>query len=115
MLFAPGISRLHGNGISQLVDSDKILTACGNEIELPPPHDYNCFIYRNGIQYPALSLYMYASISNFQLRLSPNKAEKSNTSAKCLLGNANKFINFFFKYNFALVFDFSALLGDNLN
>jgi hypothetical protein len=65
---------------------------------------------------------------SFQLRLSPSKAEKSNTSAKGLLGIAEKLIIFLailsLSYStflaipskpFALVFDFSALLGDNLN
>ena len=43
--------------------------------------------------------------------------EKSNTSAKGLLGIAKKFINFLAipSKPFALVFDFSALLGNNLN
>ena len=56
-------------------------------------------------------------IQLFQLRLSPSKAEKSNTSAKGLLGIANKLMNFLAipSKSFALVFDFSALLGDNLN
>jgi hypothetical protein len=56
----------------------------------------------------------YTAISS---RWSPSKAEKSNTSAKGLLGIANKFINFLAipSKPFALVFDFSALLGDNLN
>jgi hypothetical protein len=46
-----------------------------------------------------------------------SKAEKSNTSAKCLLGIVNKFINFFAISSkpFAPVFDFSALLGNNLD
>jgi hypothetical protein len=37
----------------------------------------------------------------------PSKAERSNTSAKGLLGIAKKLMNF-------NVFDFSALLGDDL-
>ena len=57
------------------------------------------------------------SIQLFQLRLSPSKVEKSNTSAKGLLGIAKKLMNFLAipSKPFALVFDFSALLGDNLN
>ena len=45
----------------------------------------------------------------------PSKAEKSNTSAKCLLGIVNTFINFFAISSkpFAPVFNFSALLGNN--
>jgi hypothetical protein len=43
-----------------------------------------------------------------------SKAEKSNTSAKGLLGIANKLMNFLAipSKSFALVFDFSALLGE---
>jgi hypothetical protein len=53
----------------------------------------------------------------FQLRLSPSKAEKSNTSVKGLLEIGNKIVHFLVipSKPFALVFDFSALLGDNLN
>jgi hypothetical protein len=59
----------------------------------------------------------YLHIQLFQLRLSLSKAEKWNTSAKGLLGIVKKFINFFAipSKPFTLVFDFSALLGDNLN
>jgi hypothetical protein len=49
--------------------------------------------------------------------LSPRKAEKSNTSAKGLLGIAKKFINSLAipaSKPFALVFDFSAFLGTTL-
>ena len=46
-----------------------------------------------------------------QLRLSPSKAEKSNTSAKGLLGIAKKLMNLLAipSKHFALVFDFSAI------
>jgi hypothetical protein len=60
----------------------------------------------------------YCGIQLFQLRLSTSKAEKSNTSAKgCWESLTNQWI---FKaipmqQPFALVFDFSALLVDNLN
>jgi hypothetical protein len=49
--------------------------------------------------------------------LSPSKAEKSNTSVKGLLEIGNKIVNFLVipSKPFALVFDFSALLEDNLN
>jgi hypothetical protein len=53
-------------------------------------------------------------IQLFQLRLSLRKAEKSNTSAKGLLGIAKNSLIIPSK-PFALVFDISALLGDNLN
>jgi hypothetical protein len=59
--------------------------------------------------------FVYSSV--FQLRLSPSKAEKLNTSAKCLLqGIVNKFINFFaiFSKPFAPVFDFPLCLGTTL-
>jgi hypothetical protein len=46
-------------------------------------------------------------IQLFQLRLSPSKAQKSNTKINDFLAIPNK--------PFALAFDFSALLGDNLN
>ena len=57
------------------------------------------------------------NIQLFQLSLSPSKVEKSNTSAKSLLGIAKKIIIFFSVPSkpLALVFDFSTLLGDNLN
>jgi hypothetical protein len=53
----------------------------------------------------------------FHLRLSTSKAEKSNMSAKGLLGITKKLMNFHSdsQQPFALVFDFSALLMDNLN
>jgi hypothetical protein len=53
----------------------------------------------------------------FQLRLSPTEAKKSNTSAKGLLGITKKIINLLAipSKPFGLVFDFFALLGDNLN
>jgi hypothetical protein len=62
------------------------------------------------------------SIQLFQLRLSTSKAEKSNTSGKVeyererLLGIVNKLMNFQSgsQQPFALVFEFSALLVDNL-
>jgi hypothetical protein len=49
-------------------------------------------------------------IQLFQLRSSPSKAEKSNTSAKGLLGIAKKLMNLLAipSKHFALVFDFSA-------
>jgi hypothetical protein len=49
--------------------------------------------------------------------LSTSKAEKSNTSAERLLRIVNKLMNFQSgsQQPFALVFDFSALLVDNLN
>jgi hypothetical protein len=57
-------------------------------------------------------------IQLFQLGLSTSKAEKSNTSAKgCCMGIVIwKFINLLCdsQQPFALVFDFSALLVDNL-
>jgi hypothetical protein len=51
------------------------------------------------------------------LGLSPSKAEKSETSAKGWMGIAKKFINSLAipSKHFALVFNFSGLLGDNLN
>jgi lipopolysaccharide assembly outer membrane protein LptD (OstA) len=61
------------------------------------------------------------NIQLFQLRLYTSEAEKSNTSAKgCWdlnLGIANKLMNFQSDSQkpFVLVFDFSALLVDNLN
>ena len=60
-------------------------------------------------------IYKVICIQLFQLRLSPSKAEKSNTSAKGLLGIAKKLIVAIPSKPFALVFDFSALLADNLN
>ena len=68
-----------------------------------------------GIHYTLHSHHL--SIQLFQLWLSPSKAEKSNTSAKSLLGIAKKLMNFLTipSKPFALVFDFSALLRDNLN
>ena len=52
-------------------------------------------------------------IQLFQLRLSTSKAEKSNTSAKgCWESLINSFISVSDSQQpFALVFDFSALLG----
>ena len=62
-----------------------------------------CIDYHNRIN--PLSAYTATSI---KLRLSTSKAEKSNTSAKgCFISDS--------QHSFALVFDFSALLGDNLN
>jgi hypothetical protein len=57
---------------------------------------------------------LYTAIS---IKVVPSKAEKSNTSAIGLLGIAKKLMNFLAiqRKPFALVFDFSALLGDNLN
>ena len=57
------------------------------------------------------------NIQLFQLKLSPSKAEKSNTSAKGLLRIAKRLMILLAipSKPFALVFDFSALLGDNLN
>ena len=57
------------------------------------------------------------SIQLFQLGLSQSKAEKSNTSAKGLLGIAKKLMNFLAipSKPLALVFDFSSSLWDNLN
>jgi hypothetical protein len=52
--------------------------------------------------------YILKGIQLFQLRLSPSKAEKSNTSAKECWESL-------IKQPFALVFDFPALLVDNLN
>ena len=57
-------------------------------------------------------------IQLFQLRLSTSKAEKSpEYERERLLGIANKLMNFQSgsQQPFALVFDFSALLVDNLN
>ena len=59
-----------------------------------------------------------SGIQLFQLRsLFPSKAEKSNTGAKGLLKIAKKLMNLLTIPNkhFALVFNFSALLGNNLN
>ena len=63
------------------------------------------------------ALYVSMYIQLFQFRLSPSKVEKSNTSAKGLLGITKKNHEFVCdsQQPFALVFDFSALLGDNLN
>jgi hypothetical protein len=70
-------------------------------------------------------IYMLFSrgIQLFQLRLSTSKAEKSNTSAKGCRESLWKFINLLAipsslsrsYLTFPLVFDFSALLVDNLN
>jgi hypothetical protein len=53
----------------------------------------------------------------FKLRLSPSKAEKSNTWANDLLEIAHKVRNLLAipSKPFAFVFDFSALLRDNFN
>ena len=58
------------------------------------------------------TVYIHAAISP-----APSKAVKSNTSAKGLLGIAKKSMNFLAipSKNFALVFNFTAFLGDNLN
>ena len=85
---------------------------------------------------------LYGSIQLFQLRLSPSKAEKSNTSAKSLLGVTIKYTNrtkfsfggyvyivtiyihkkarsnfklVFSDKPFALIFDLFPCLRDNLN
>jgi hypothetical protein len=63
----------------------------------------------------ALPKYRYTV---FQLRLSTSKAEKSNTGAKGCWEPLWKFISLLAIHSqqpFALVFDFSALLVDNLN
>ena len=52
-------------------------------------------------------LYWYTAISIKVVHLSPSKAQKSNTKINDFLAIPNK--------PFALAFDFSALLGDNLN
>ena len=53
----------------------------------------------------------------FQLRLSTEQSGKVEYERERLLGIANKLVNFHSdsKQPFALVFDFSALLVDNLN
>jgi hypothetical protein len=57
------------------------------------------------------------NIQLFQLRLSPEQSGKIEHERERLLGIANKLMNFQSdsQQPFALVFDFSALLGDNLN
>jgi hypothetical protein len=57
---------------------------------------------------------VYAAIS---IKVVHKQRGKSNTSAKGLLGIAKKLMNLLEipSKHFALVFDFSALLGDNLN
>jgi hypothetical protein len=51
------------------------------------------------------------------IKVVPEQSGKANTSAKGLLGIAKKFVSFLAipSKPFALVFDFSALLADNLN
>jgi hypothetical protein len=57
---------------------------------------------------------VYAAIS---IKVVPEQSEKVETSVKGLLGTAKKLMNLLAipSKPFTLVFDFSALLGDNLN
>lgn len=65
-----------------------------------------------------MDIWLNMYIHPFKRWLSQSKAEKSNTTAKALLGIANNLMAFNSESPskpFQLVFDFSALLRDNLN
>jgi hypothetical protein len=117
-LFLPSTTSSSPDQITCDISSDnnapsKTIKIC---IKLPFLGKYGTKLTRSFIR-KVTPLLKSPCVQLFQLRLSPSKAEKSNTSAKGLLGIAKILMNFLAipSKPFALVFDFSALLGDNLN